>query len=778
MDRIKPTTGLIAVIALSLGFLLAMYGKVLLSPNQYVFNEGGDGIKNYYTYAYYIKNNSSGTNFEGLNYPYGEHYMYTDCHPGLASFLKVFPGSENYSIGILNFLMLISFVVASAFTYLLLTELKINRLLAILGAFALLILSPQVFRLSGHYALSYSCFIPITWYLLLRFENNDRKILFASLLGINIFFWLFTHAYLGVIASSMLLAYGFLKLLISIKSKSVNYKEELLHFAPVIVPVAIFMAFVSATDTHIGRTTNPYGYFEYYADFDTVFLANHGPLGPIVNSILPVYTQTWEGWSYLGLGTILVLMYYVFLTVRNSFQNKKIQLNNAGLNNKHLQIMLVGSSLILLFSMGYPFRFYLQEFLDYFPSIKQFRAIGRFSWVFFFVANVAVLFMLNEWIKRFMESGKKNMAYAIMIGAPMLLIIEGFAYHVEVSDNIANEANPFREEQLDPDIKSAISKINPKDYQAILPLPYYYIGSENFGKHGTNKSYRSSMLFSYHTNLPLMSTYTARTSLKESKKMVQLLSPGFYKKTIQKDLPSKKPILVIHSNEALSFNEQDLISKCKLLYQTPSVTVYELQLKDLFQNTAAAEIDHFNKRTDLAPLHEFLTNDPNGIVYYHDFERWPLKRTYRGTGAMKMQKSKHTVLTSTLSNQLEKGVYYTLSFWMYNDGPNFGQDQVNNMELKQQVFINGIPRTRARTNPRFSETIDGNWSLVELEFVANQPELAMQFVLEGYDLFDKTTYIDDMLIRKSGAVVYRVDKKEGETVTELYKNNHRIATDW
>ena len=44
------------VIVLSLLFILIFYGKVLLNPNQYTFSNTGDGIKNYYTYAYYIEN--------------------------------------------------------------------------------------------------------------------------------------------------------------------------------------------------------------------------------------------------------------------------------------------------------------------------------------------------------------------------------------------------------------------------------------------------------------------------------------------------------------------------------------------------------------------------------------------------------------------------------------------------------------------------------------------------------------------------------------------------
>ena len=64
---------LFGVCILSLLFVSLFYGKILLHPNSYLFSADGDAMKNYYTYAYFIKNNHSNTNFEGMNYPYGEH---------------------------------------------------------------------------------------------------------------------------------------------------------------------------------------------------------------------------------------------------------------------------------------------------------------------------------------------------------------------------------------------------------------------------------------------------------------------------------------------------------------------------------------------------------------------------------------------------------------------------------------------------------------------------------------------------------------------------------
>jgi hypothetical protein len=106
----NPKNYIIYLLALIIVF--AFYHKVLLHPNQYMFSNSGDGMKNYYTYAYHIKNDASYVNFNGMNYPYGENYLYTDCHPVLANALMVlgniFPSTKLYNIGIINFLMIIS----------------------------------------------------------------------------------------------------------------------------------------------------------------------------------------------------------------------------------------------------------------------------------------------------------------------------------------------------------------------------------------------------------------------------------------------------------------------------------------------------------------------------------------------------------------------------------------------------------------------------------------------------------------------------------------------
>lgn len=160
------------------GFLLFFYGAILANPNGYMFSQTGDGLKNYFTYAYHIKHSNSVTNFEGMNYPYGENFLYTDCHPILTYLVQkiamVFPTISDYSIGILNFIILTGFFFTFWVLYFLLKELKLKQWFALLFSITIFLMIPQVERIAGHYALSYALAFPLSWLLLLKHQKKPN----------------------------------------------------------------------------------------------------------------------------------------------------------------------------------------------------------------------------------------------------------------------------------------------------------------------------------------------------------------------------------------------------------------------------------------------------------------------------------------------------------------------------------------------------------------------------------------------------------------------------
>src|ERR1043166_6689046 len=90
---------------------LCYYHEVILHPNDLLSSITLDSIKNYFTFAYHIKNDDSWIDFRGMNYPYGEHFVYTDCQPLLTLLLRPFTFAHEYSAAVINLLMFASYFV-------------------------------------------------------------------------------------------------------------------------------------------------------------------------------------------------------------------------------------------------------------------------------------------------------------------------------------------------------------------------------------------------------------------------------------------------------------------------------------------------------------------------------------------------------------------------------------------------------------------------------------------------------------------------------------------
>jgi hypothetical protein len=784
-SSISYNRGHFLLIILCLFFLGFFYGKILTHPNQYLFNSHADGIKNYYAYAYYIQNNHSNTSFEGLNYPYGEVVIYTDCNPAIAFCIRglttIFPQVANYSIGILNWLMIFSFLLTAIFLYLIFKNLRIHPVLSALGAFSITVLAPQIFRMTGHYSLSFSYVIPLTILLLIKIEQGKRIFIYAIIMFLHIISMFFNHPYLGLIPVTILLAYLFIKWIFLIRQRSFYNTQTLLLALSAILPLSVFYIFIKIIDTHVGRSTNPYGFFDYYADIDTIFLPNHPPFQFLVKNFLPSFTQTWEGWNYIGIVGIGACLIVTFLFLKNVFKKKRLNYSILKFQDRIVLTLFIASLPVVFFSMGLPFRFLPKDFLNHFAFIKQFRSVGRFAWVFFFVINLVAIYGINLYSKKLMNSGKRFFVYSLFVVFPMIIFFEGMSYHFEVSKAIVQSKNLFQKNNLPGDMKEIIGKVNPTSYQAIIPIPYYNFGSENYMKETSNEVYVSSMLFSYYTKLPLVSNFNARSSIWESKKLMQLFGNGFYNKEIEKDFDSNLPFLLLYIvGEGMNLHEDELYRKGKLVYENDSYVLLEVEKTELFKKTGDTEFTKFNSvKGQLSSYHGFLTNDTSSFIFYknYDNEVNGSMINFRGKGTLEFMKNDRLILAEIPGNKFPENGLYIASFWIYNDGVNYGQDVLNNLDFSICQIIDEHERVLFTTQPKSSMVINNNWSLVELVFRVEKRYGKIQFILQGKDWKNRMMYLDDLFIYRMDSVsrvYYRVDTSEDGVVNELFKNNHRI----
>ena len=94
--------------------ILLSIPELITSPNDFLLVSEGDGLKSYYVFDYQLKYRTLFNHFSGLNYPYGENYLYTDGFPVLQFILQLFPFLFEYSIAIIHLSIINGFLLKFA----------------------------------------------------------------------------------------------------------------------------------------------------------------------------------------------------------------------------------------------------------------------------------------------------------------------------------------------------------------------------------------------------------------------------------------------------------------------------------------------------------------------------------------------------------------------------------------------------------------------------------------------------------------------------------------
>ncbi|HRD38684.1 MAG TPA: hypothetical protein PLC65_08635 [Bacteroidia bacterium] len=634
----------LVLFALLLIFIAYFYSPVFFHPNTYVLNDKGDAIKNYFCYEWHVQHDSTYLNYSGSNYPYGEDHSFTDGNPLLSNFIRLFSFLKPFSIAIFNLTLIGSFLLCGWLLLRIFLLLNNSEYFSVIAALGITILCPQSLRLAGHLALSYNFTIPLVIYLLLKHEIQGKQIKNSILLSLVITLIFFIHPYLGMINASFVLVYWFTKSLLSFSKKNV------INFAiQGITPLLVYFLFIQITDTKVDRPQNPYGFLYFTSNIETVFISVFPPFRHFLSQIYKIRGQNWEGIAYVGITSTIALFFMIYYFIRNKSKCITVLKHHKQLNP--FLLLFISSVPLLLFSMGIPFKWGLESLLDTFPLIKQFRAPGRFAWPFFFMTTILSSIIIS---KLFFTKLHKNLRYLLSSLILLLFIADGIPFHHSMKGYL-NTKNPFNETELDEDVKKLISSI-PQNAQAILPLPFFHYGSDYYSFDGTEKIKRMAAIVSFHRKLPLMANFTPRTSFLETINLVHLLADDKIEKSILNNLNQSKPITVLFSKEALLTEEQNLLNKCKIIYEGKDYTVAEISTNSLIHNSKKYELDYFlNNKSKLITNNGLFTTD-SSFVLFDDFNRTKNKN-YEGV------LNQSNTLIELSPNLLQNGKEYEISFY-------------------------------------------------------------------------------------------------------------------
>ncbi|MDP5169779.1 MAG: hypothetical protein NWR72_06015 [Bacteroidia bacterium] len=569
--------------------MFAGFDRILTHPNNFLLGGGLDGWKNYFTPSWYIKYDA-GFSFTGMNYPYGDQVLFTDNQPLISAILRfvhhhIFPISD-YTVGILNTLVFVSLLLCMWLMFRIGKHYGLPTWIAIPGAILISLMSPQIHRFAGHYALAYAAVIPAIWYQGILFLDRGKSWLRAFGLGTLLLAFAWIHAYYLLMGLLLLTALALVYLLQNWQpDRKAAMSGAIGLVGAAIGALVVFQGIMLLTDHVSDRPANPFGFLDYKASWASVFLPPQGPLKDawfrFASEMEPVPV---EGFSYVGAVAGFLGIAWLVRLAKYGLKGRFVSIWKPVLPSS-LRAMFWSSFLVLLFAMAIPVKWFPDSFLEMLGPLRQFRSLGRFAWTFYYPFTLLIVYELYQLYRVLSQKGARQ------IGMWMLLAAAGFwswemAIHVQTHTKATRSYkgdNVFKNKE--PDFAEWLKEagVDASDFQALLPIPAFNVGSEKFvSRWQTEPITARAYKMAYNLGLPLACGSMSRTSVSESAKLVQLLSSPWIQKEIIADYPDDRPILVISQAETpISWEEQQLLSRTKLLIEKGAFALRELRLKDL-----------------------------------------------------------------------------------------------------------------------------------------------------------------------------------------------------
>jgi hypothetical protein len=563
-------------------FFLWVIPEGIFNFNQYFFSTDHDGIKNYYTFLYYLKYNS-GFHFSGMAYPFGDLITFTDNQPLLVLTIKLFKNwgfdFTNNAVAIFNSLLIIGLPLTVLFIFKILRHYQVSVVYSFLIALSLTFLNPQIERFAGHYALAYSFVIPLFWWFDIKIEHTKNKWLWLTLAVLSILALTFLHVYYLAVALIFYFFAGVANVLLSNYSKTSILNIAKVYLPLSLLPIVVFKLFMFFIDNVNDRVTLPYGFTTYRATYASIFFNEKSPFHNFSSEFLMVGKYDFEGHAYLGFYALLftgILFYLFFAKIHNAKKWNIEWFNITQIDSFKKYIILA----FLAYCVAAAFPFYMPPFdilVEYLTPLAQFRSPGRFAWILFYLFNVFFFIYLFK-MHQTDITWKKYLLPIILV----LTFFEGvtIAYKTFFELNKTTLAQQYFENDLELCIHK--KQINTSKYQAIIAFPFFTIGNEKAGYAGSNQSVFNAMKLSYKSGLPMVNYMMSRTGINTGLTIAQFTANSFLPKLYLNEVDSNKPfLLLVNKTDELSQAEKDMVMVADSIYKVNNLVFYSLSVSQI-----------------------------------------------------------------------------------------------------------------------------------------------------------------------------------------------------
>jgi hypothetical protein len=745
IPAMKKTGALVTLLLVS-AIIFGLFHNTILHANRMSLANGGDGFKSTFCTIYHIRHDSTYWHTGAMNYPFGESVFFTDNQVPLTTALKLLKDAgadlSDYAMGISNLLILLSYVIASLFIYLIFMELKMEVWLAVPASVLIILLSNQWERLGGHYTLAYAYVIPVILYLLLRFYRRPGYLL-SAIFGIVVILFSAKHLYITAFILVLWIPY-WIFLPLHDRERFGRPLFILSHLLiQFILPFALYSLFTGMHDPGLDRTAFPWGFYPSRVRFSAVFL----PVGYPHGRILPV-TGVFRMQAYVGmLGTLAFL--YILLRAAFGLVRKKGWDAFAFTGTPAWNVLFWASVASLLLALGLPFSLKWESLLNYTGPFRQFRAIGRFVFPFYYTMTITSFLLLAAWYRK---SGWKY-KQVLLVAAFLVAGSESWLYirkwPARYCNPVSWHSRLYHFEALPPWPEEEPAET----YQAILPLPYFHIGSENYWVGDGSPVITPAYAASLETGLPLCSVMLSRTSIRQTLKNLDLVWEPYVPYPVVKDFRDNRPLLLlVHRKGTLTVPEKGLVRKGIPVAESDEVAYYRLEIDSLLSLVP-------ERRAQL--LQECHTSqEPEGMILFQDYSD-------REGGVWRSEFRKPVTFFDGL---LPDTGQYLVSFWF--EGAD--RDLWPRTNFWTELYREDSTRYLYSYTDFFRKMVlrDSTWGLIEYPLHVTEPGSRLKITMRNKVITGGEMVLDRVLVRPAGSVHMVREPGDG-----LWINNRLIGAE-
>jgi hypothetical protein len=525
----------VAVCCINVLICCVAFNQFRLYPTGDAFCDQGDGLKNSYTLLSFVKEPIGPEGifkYNGFKYPYGDYVYYTDNTALFAVPFRWFCHHvwdlSDQTLPIFNVVILLNIILCGLLLFHVLRRVLKNDLLAVILSIILAWTNIQVMRIwRGHYNLSFSSLIIIAIALLMlwhKYQGYHRKQILAGLLmSLLVFLAAMIHIYyvaiVGLFIACGLFAYGVYELK--------NKQGTISIIAAAVVPLlglAATLALIRTTDHYFllrKEGATGYDWMEEKTLFSHLFshIRFQNIYFPI--SVDPPIAEA-EKAAYLGnIGLYAFFAFAIAALVSKKCREVLKEIQAAFFSDRMRASIFIAGLLMLSASFGEVYftagandtsnqlrivnifnpLLYLHLITN---RVEQFRCMGRLMWPFYFTFNIWMGYTIAQLYSRYGVKAKVGIIAAIVFlgGAELMDYIDSIQYNCSMVNYL--DRKEVGKVMYDPSLANC---------QAILPIPFYIVGSENYHliiddqDQWSNYTYRLAM----RNHLPLIASKLSRT---------------------------------------------------------------------------------------------------------------------------------------------------------------------------------------------------------------------------------------------------------------------------